>query len=1264
MLENDIKKLIKAMNYSPKNGVSNIYFKEYKIGNELYEIFLDFNDKRIDYGNKIKLGNTTTCNFAKPENFVVLECVNRLLEKGYKPQNIELEKIYPSGHGHSGNLDILIYDENRKAYLMIECKTWGIEYKKEINKMYKDGGQLFTYYALDRDAKYLCLYTSVLENGKIDYKNSIISIDNEWISLSTSKEIYTHWNKSFKDNGIFEKHAEPYDIKHKALTYEMLDDLKEEDSGKIFNQIMEILRHNVVSDKPNAFNKLLNLFVCKIIDEDRNDTEELHFQWLDDDTDESLQMRLNDLYKKGMWRFLNINVTDYSETEINNALQSIDADESFKQTIKDMFIDTRLKKSPNFAFKEVLDEKSFKANAKIVKEIVLLLQSYKFRYRQKHQFLGDFFELLLNTSMKQEAGQYFTPVPITRFIISSLPIKEMIIDKIKNNEGEILPVVIDYAAGSGHFLTEYMEQVQNILEKFGMSMTKEEIDKAVEAIDISFASPTIKNKIKTWIESEKFVWAKDYVYGIDLDDRLVKTAKVSAFFNGDGEANIIWANGLDNFKKSNEYIGKLKETQTFDKKNNGQFDILISNPPYSVEAFKSTLKNGKETFELYDNLTDNSSEIECLFVERMKQLLKVGGKAGVILPISILTNSGIHSKAREIIFKYFKVKSIVELGSGTFMKTGTNTVILFLERRPDNDYKEIERAVNKFFDDNLDVTVLGIENAFSKYVMNVYDNLSFKDYLKLINGEVIEHELYNDYSKEFGGNLSNIRQLEKEKILYFILTCQQESVIIKTGKKQEEKIFLGYEFSERRGHEGLKWLSTGTKLYNENDQLDTTKANTYIYNIFNDNKLNIDDSLEKNVQYKFLSDLIDYGTSKFDKKLNLNKKGKLNLNLNNNFPVKKLGELVNLIKGVNYNKEQQTFINTNNIILTADNVTLDCNLNITKKIYLDENLKLENTKKLQKGDIFMCFSSGSKRHVGKCAFIEDDLNYYAGGFMCILRSKTELINMKYLYLFLSSKKVQSLVSNYCTGANINNLSNEINNIDVLLPPIEIQESIVKEIEKNEHSCNLLLQRNKELELQTDNIIGHYFNENIMQKIGDYSILIKRGKSAKYGESDIQIIKSGQARGYETFDFSNKYYVSNNFVSDERNLVKGDLLINSTGVGTAGRVTLFNLEGNYVVDSHITIVRLNQNKLLPKFALYALVHIGFKTIEQMATGQSGQIELAIDTIKNIKIPLPSIEEQRMMVSKIEELEKEINKNQNELHSLMLSNDNYLEKLLFR
>ena len=239
MEENKAKELLNALNYIPKDNTNNVYIKEYSSHNN-YKIEVDFNNKKINYGDEIKIGNTTTSNFSKLENFVVLECINRLLEKGYKPKNIELEKIYPSGHGHSGNLDILVYSEKHTAYLMIECKTDGTEYNKELNKMIKDGGQLFTYYALDRDAKYLCLYSSLLQNGKITYKNSIIPTNSEWRSLSNSQEIYLHWNKLFKDNGIFEEYSSPYEIKHKVLTYGMLTDLKEEDSGKIFNQIMEV----------------------------------------------------------------------------------------------------------------------------------------------------------------------------------------------------------------------------------------------------------------------------------------------------------------------------------------------------------------------------------------------------------------------------------------------------------------------------------------------------------------------------------------------------------------------------------------------------------------------------------------------------------------------------------------------------------------------------------------------------------------------------------------------------------------------------------------------------------------------------------------------------------------------------------------------------------------------------------------------------------------------------------------------------------------
>lgn len=158
------------------------------------------------------------------------------------------------------------------------------------------------------------------------------------------------------------------------------------------------------------------------------------------------------------------------------------------------------------------------------------------------------------------------------------------------------------------------------------------------------------------------------------------------------------------------------------------------------------------------------------------------------------------------------------------------------------------------------------------------------------------------------------------------------------------------------------------------------------------------------------------------------------------------------------------------------------------------------------------------------------------------------------------------------------------------------------------------------------------------KLENIASFIKRGKSPKYGDSNVQIIKSGQARGYCNFDFTEKHYAAKGFLLDERQLKKNDLLINSSGVGTAGRVTLFDLIGDFVVDSHITIVRLKQNKVLSRYVLNILGKIGFKTIESLALGQSGQIELTIETISNIKIPLPPKNIQEKIVTEIEVLEK--------------------------
>ena len=241
-----------------------------------------------------------------------------------------------------------------------------------------------------------------------------------------------------------------------------------------------------------------------------------------------------------------------------------------------MFVKLRLQKNPEFAFIEVYDDTSFKLNARVVREVVELLQPYQFRYGHKQQFLGDFFELLLNTSIKQEAGQYFTPVPITRYIVSSLPIKEMIEKKLKANEAEMLPSVIDFACGTGHFLTEYMDKVQSIIEN---------------EIDISKAKPIARKKLQGWIDYDKFGWAEDYVYGIDADYRLVKSSKVSSFLNGDGEANIIRANGLDHFEKT-----KLMSDDLFmcmssgSRKHVGKIAYIENDMPYHAGGFMGILR--------------------------------------------------------------------------------------------------------------------------------------------------------------------------------------------------------------------------------------------------------------------------------------------------------------------------------------------------------------------------------------------------------------------------------------------------------------------------------------------------------------------------------------------------------------------------------------------------------------------------------------------------------------------------------------------------
>ena len=112
---------------------------------------VDFQTKKLIYSDAIK-GRERNDGFDQKENFVVFECVCRLLTKGYRPEHIELEKEWHLGHdAKSGRADICVTDAKGNMLFIIECKTWGREYDKALNNTKSDGAQLLSYWQIGRE---------------------------------------------------------------------------------------------------------------------------------------------------------------------------------------------------------------------------------------------------------------------------------------------------------------------------------------------------------------------------------------------------------------------------------------------------------------------------------------------------------------------------------------------------------------------------------------------------------------------------------------------------------------------------------------------------------------------------------------------------------------------------------------------------------------------------------------------------------------------------------------------------------------------------------------------------------------------------------------------------------------------------------------------------------------------------------------------------------------------------------------------------------
>ena len=287
--KSNLKNMLKSVGFSDTS--KDKYEKNYPISD--CSIIVDFRNEKIIYPEDkgFKVNVATTTNFSEPENFVVLECVNRLLDKGYRPENIELERTWTLGHEQkSGRADICVSNQNGKMLFIVECKTFGVEYNKEMKNILSDGGQLISYWQQERGCRWLVLYASNINSSNdIEYTTDSIdcSDDENILNLArkdatillykdahTASELYDAWKETyeqrFSGDIIFRDDSVAYDIGVKPLRKKDLKDFSEND--KIVNRFEEILRHNNVSDKENAFNRLI---IRRIISS--------FFAWLEDE---------------------------------------------------------------------------------------------------------------------------------------------------------------------------------------------------------------------------------------------------------------------------------------------------------------------------------------------------------------------------------------------------------------------------------------------------------------------------------------------------------------------------------------------------------------------------------------------------------------------------------------------------------------------------------------------------------------------------------------------------------------------------------------------------------------------------------------------------------------------------------------------------------------------------------------------------------------------------------------------------------------------
>lgn len=578
------------------------------------------------------------------------------------------------------------------------------------------------------------------------------------------------------------------------------------------------------------------------------------------------------------------------------------------------------------------------------------------------------------------------------------------------------------------------------------------------------------------------------IFGIEKEYRLSKVSKVSSFMYGQDGIQIIYGDAL----------------VPHDAIKDGDFKVLVANPPYSVTGFLATLsKEQRDAYLLSADVDskqlETNNSIETFFIERAKQLLAPEGVAAIILPSSILSNSSnIYVKTREILLQYFDFVAIAEFSSGTFGKTGTNTVVLFLRRKKSEPELAIHyrNRVEAWFSNNHGQDHRYEDgDAIERYTQHI--GVPYEEYLTLLNGnpseDLMKHEIFAAYKAEFSNNtvaknikkkrvtarytqsmkdaelakhiLDSIRNVEKDKLYYFML-CEsnpQPVIVVKSPTKTAEtKKFLGYEWSYRKGSEGIKYLGAiveddendisankgiqqiQTPLFDPQNLFKEEKINTLIRKNYLGEDVDVSEQLSEHLTMLNLVEMLDF------KQVDLNVSIKTSVEFKMNFETKYEKVKLDSIVLLNPSKKDLEIEDASTNISFVDMPAVSEKGYIEKKVDKPySEVRTGGYTYFADNDIILAKITPCMEN-GKCAIatgLTNGIGFGSSEFH-VLRCTKKILN-SYLFALLNTQEVRRVAEKNMTGSSGHRRvpASFYANMEIPLPPLDIQKKIADECKK-------------------------------------------------------------------------------------------------------------------------------------------------------------------------------------------------------------------------